>query len=112
MYDTFYIDKSTGEVVENTRVTANMSQEQIATELQRFLSLPRVISKLSVRRKLRAMGKETPYDQFLSGLSTEAKKDFDEAQELNSNDPIFTAHAPVFKQALNLTDDQFNSLLY
>lgn len=70
----------------------------------------RQVSKLSVRRKLRALNKEAALDAFLDANPT-ARADWDDAQFLNTTDPIFTTYAGAVKTALSLSDEQFASLL-
>lgn len=71
---------------------------------------PREIAKLTLRRRLRVLGKEDAFDAALNSIP-HARSDYDDAQSLSTADPIFTTAAPLLKQALGLTDEQFVSLL-
>ena len=68
---------------------------------------PIQLSKLTIRRKLRELGKEIAFNYFLS-QNSQVQNDWDDATVIMSNDPLFTSYAPVVKAALNLTDEQFN----
>lgn len=70
----------------------------------------RQISKLAVRRKLRAMNKEAGLDAFLNANPT-ARADWDDAQFLLTTDPLFTTYASAVKTALSLGDEQFAELI-
>jgi hypothetical protein len=71
---------------------------------------PVQLSKLGIRRKLRAMGKESAFDSALAAVPN-AQKDWDDATCILSNDPLFVANKAALQSAIGLTDDQFNSLL-
>jgi hypothetical protein len=68
------------------------------------------VSKLTLRRRIRALGKEALFDAALDAMPN-ARADWDDAQSLRTDDPLFTTYAPQFKQALDLTDAQFAALL-
>lgn len=71
---------------------------------------PRELSKLTLRRRIRALGKEAALDAALDAVPN-ARADWDDAQALRTDDPLFTTQAPAFKSALSLTDEQFTALL-
>jgi hypothetical protein len=71
---------------------------------------PRDVSKLTLRRRIRALGKEAQFDAALDAMPN-ARADWDDAQNLRTDDPLFTTYAPQFKTALDLTDAQFDALL-
>jgi hypothetical protein len=71
---------------------------------------PHDVSKLTLRRRIRALGKEALFDAALDALPN-ARADWDDAQTLRTDDPLFTTYAPQFKAALKLTDAEFDSLL-
>jgi hypothetical protein len=73
-------------------------------------SEPEQLSKLSIRRKLRAIGKEEAFDAFLAS-APQVLADWQDAQVLLTSDPLFTTYAPVVKSALGLSDAQFAELL-
>lgn len=71
---------------------------------------PRELSKLTLRRRIRALGKETLFDATLDAVPN-ARADWDDAQVLRTDDPLFTTHAAAFKAALGLTEEEFTALL-
>ncbi len=71
---------------------------------------PRSLSKLKIRRFFRDLGKEATFDAILDAIP-HARTDWDDAQDVSTGDQIFTTNAEAFKQALTLTDEQFNSML-
>lgn len=71
---------------------------------------PKEISKLTLRRRLRAMGKEAAFDDLLD-VTPNARRDWEDAQALRTDDPMFTTQAPAMKAALGLTDSQFSDLV-
>jgi len=70
----------------------------------------KTLSKLMLTRRLRALGKE---DAFWAILDNDPVlyREFILAQEIRTNDPMFTVQAPQLKAALGLTDEQFNDLV-
>jgi len=70
----------------------------------------RTLSKLVLTRRLRVLGKE---DAFWAILDNDPVlyREFILAQEIRTNDPMFTVQAPQLKAALGLTDEQFNDLV-
>ena len=83
------------------------NQEQMAAL---FAVQVREISKLTLRRRLREMGKEATFDAALDA-NPEARRDWDDAVSIRTDDPMFTTQAPAFKSALGLTDAQFSALI-
>lgn len=71
---------------------------------------PREISKLTLRRRIRSLGKEAAFDAALDAVPN-ARADWDDAQVLRTDDPLFTTQAAAFKAALALSDEQFSALL-
>lgn len=68
------------------------------------------ISKLTLRRRLRAIGKEAAFDDLLDTIPN-ARRDWEDAQALRTDDQMFTTQAPAMKAALGLTDAQFSELI-
>jgi hypothetical protein len=68
------------------------------------------LSKLVLTRRLRDIGKE---DAFWAILTAQPilYREFILAQELRTDDPMFTSQAPILKAALGLTDEQFTNLI-
>lgn len=71
----------------------------------------RELSKLVIRRKLREMGKEVAFDAALDAVP-HARTDWDDAQVILTSDPLFTTSADALKQAVGLTSEQLNELIY
>jgi hypothetical protein len=68
------------------------------------------LSKLSIRRRLRELGKEEAFGALLDSLP-HARADWDDAQVLLTSDPLFTQFAQQFQAALGLTGEQFDSVI-
>ena len=85
-------------------------------EMQAIFALPaapataRELSKLTLRRRLRALGKEEAFDAALDAIP-HARADWVDAQSLRTDDALFTSSAPALKAALGLTDEQFAELI-
>lgn len=71
---------------------------------------PREISKLTIRRRLRELGKETAFNAFLSNVPM-ALADWNDSTVLLTTDPLFTEYAPMVKISLGLNDNQFADLI-
>ncbi len=80
--------------------------------LTRELPIPREailrVSKLDIRRRFRAMGKEAILDAII-GSSPEAMKDWADATEIASDDPLVVAMLPELEKA-GLTPLEIESL--
>ena len=70
----------------------------------------RTISKLAIRRQLRAWGMEAAFEAVLDAVP-HARADWNDCQDIRTNDPLFVAHKDDFKAALGLSDEQFAALL-
>jgi hypothetical protein len=85
-----------------------------ADEMSALFSSPALVvlklSKLGIRRKLRAMGKEDAFNTALAALP-HAQADWDDAQEIRTDDALFVENAAALKTAVGLTDDEFASIL-
>lgn len=68
------------------------------------------VSKLKLRRALRASGLEPALDAFL-GSDPIYQKDWDDAQELQSDDPILVAAMPLMCQQAGITEEQGQTIL-
>jgi hypothetical protein len=71
---------------------------------------PREVSKLTITRRLRELGKEDAFWALLEA-SPVLYREFVLAQSVRTDDPMLTTQAPLLKQALILTDAQFDALL-
>lgn len=72
---------------------------------------PNAISKLTLKRRLNALGKWSDFKAFLEGLGVDAVDEFALAAEIRLDDAVFQQLAPMAKAALNLTDEQYVALL-
>ena len=70
----------------------------------------RTISKLAVRRQLRAWGKESAFEAMLDGFPN-VRNDWNDAVELKTDDPLFSTHREAFKAALGLSEEQFTTIM-
>ena len=68
------------------------------------------ISKLTIRRRLRAAGLEGAFDAALDA-NPQAKADWTDAQMINTNDPLVLAMLPQLQAALHLSDELIDGLL-
>jgi hypothetical protein len=68
------------------------------------------ITKLRLRRKLRETGLEAVLDQFLVA-SPSALADWNDAMELSTDDPVFSAMIPAFAQAAGIPEAQVMELM-
>ena len=73
-------------------------------------NLVKIISKLNLKRKLDTLGKWNEFKTILA-QDPDADDEFWLSQDIRTDDPIFTIKAPLIKIALNLSDEQFNSIL-
>lgn len=73
---------------------------------------PLPATPLSIIDKLVALGKWEDFEAALAELPTYVEKSFYAAQEINQNHPLFITYSDTFKTKLNLTDDEFDSLLF
>jgi hypothetical protein len=71
--------------------------------------VPRTITKLTLKSRLDAIDKWTDFKTACITLG--AWDDFLMAQDVRTDNPLFTAAAPQLKASLNLTDAQFDVLL-
>lgn len=69
------------------------------------------ISKLTLKRRLDQLGKWAAFKAFLAELGEAAVDEFNLAAEIRSDDPMFVQIAPLAKQALDLSDEQYAALL-
>ncbi len=69
------------------------------------------ITKLTLKRRLEDLGKWPAFKAFLASLGEAAVEEFALAAEIRSDDPAFQQIAPLAKQALGLTDEQYQQLL-
>jgi hypothetical protein len=73
--------------------------------------VPTGISKLTLKRRLDALGKWSAFKAFLVSLGEAAVDEFNLAAEIRPSDPMYQQIAPLAKQALGLTDEEYTALL-
>lgn len=71
---------------------------------------PYAISKLTLRRRMRAAGFESAFDALLDS-SPQAKADWNDAQLIMTNDPLVLTMLPVIQSTLSLSDAAIQSLM-
>jgi hypothetical protein len=72
---------------------------------------PRELSKLALAERLAALGKLPAFIAVLDGNGGILRFMWDSAQSLSTAHPLFNEHAPAIKDALDLTDEQFDGLI-
>jgi hypothetical protein len=103
--------------IENKQVVGVVAPSEVTPEQITAAALAatpaqpvRTLSKLTLTRRLRDLGKEDAFWAILTAQPV-LYREFILAQELRTNDPMFTAQAPQLKAALALTDEQFTELI-
>lgn len=100
-------------VVTSIKAPRPVTADELAAALAAAPAAPapgRDIAKLTIRRRLRELGKEAAFDAALDAIP-HARTDYDDATTLNTADPLFTQAAPLLKATLGLTDAEFTALL-
>lgn len=69
------------------------------------------ISKLTLKRRLDALGQWSAFKAFLASLGEAAVDEFNLAAEIRQDDATFQQIAPLAKLELGLTDEQYAALL-
>jgi hypothetical protein len=65
------------------------------------------LTKLTIRRRLRALGKEAAFDAALLQMPPDTQADYRDATEIASNDPLFVRDAAALQAAVGLTPEEF-----
>ena len=68
------------------------------------------VTKLTIKRRLDTLGKWEAFKALLAQMPA-IKDEWDLAQEISADDPMFKSNAEQLKIALSITDEEFNSLL-
>lgn len=71
---------------------------------------PRTITKLTLMRRLDALGKWTTFKTVIGQMPQIVQDAFDLCNELSEDDPLLVQNRPAFIQALGITGDQMDSL--
>jgi hypothetical protein len=69
------------------------------------------ITKLTLMRRLDALGKWGAFKSIMAQMPEVIQDAWDLALEIKSDDPLFVANAEYLKEALDLTDEEFESIL-
>ena len=69
------------------------------------------VTKLTIMRRLQALGKWTMFKGLLAQLPEDTQDAWSLAQEIHDDDPMFITYADGIKAGLELTDEQFTALL-
>jgi hypothetical protein len=72
---------------------------------------PKPITKLTIKRRLEALGKWETFKAILAQSPESVQDEWTLAQEIRADDPMFSANKESFRLALGLTEQQFNELL-
>lgn len=73
--------------------------------------VPGDVTKLTLMRRLDALGKWSAFKTLLSQLPEIVQDAWTLAQSIRADDPLFVQNAPAIKAYLELTDEEFDSLL-
>jgi hypothetical protein len=99
----------------NTALLAEIERlkTEHAAEIARIQGLPASgeVSKLTLMRRLDALGKWGAFKSLLAQLPEIAQDAWTLAQAIRADDPIFVTYAETIKASLGLTDEQFTALL-
>jgi hypothetical protein len=69
-----------------------------------------VLSKLTLRRRLRAAGLEAAFDAMLASNPV-AQHDWDDATEIHTDDPVFSQMLPQFTESLGVSGETLSQIL-
>lgn len=69
------------------------------------------VTKLTIKRRLDALGKWETFKTVLAQAPEAVQDEWMLAQEIRSDDPMFIAHADIFKTGLDMTEEEFQNLL-
>lgn len=72
---------------------------------------PTPVTKLTIMNRLVDAGKWETFKSIMSNAPEVAQDAWILAQDIRVDDPIFVEYADVFKSGLDMTDEEFNSLL-
>jgi hypothetical protein len=95
------------------RAVPHLTEESDGWVLEAYehQSMPVEVSKLTLMRRLDALGKWGAFKALLSQLPEIAQDAWTLAQAIRADDPIFVTYAETIKASLGLTDEQFTALL-
>ena len=65
------------------------------------------LTKLTIRRRLRALGKEAAFDAAMLQMPPDTQADYRDATEIASDDPLFVRDAAALQAAIGLTAEEF-----
>ena len=108
-----------GELVPQINATALARVEKLEAEIAEIIangvSLDDVpstgVTKLTIKRRLDALGKWETFKAILAQAPEAVQDDWTLAQEIRADDPIFTANREAFQTALGLSNLEMDSLL-
>ena len=92
----------------NGKVVRDLTDEEIAA---RNVAMPTTATKLTIMKRLEAFGKWETFKGVLATLPTNVQDSWTLAQDIRSDDPLFTANADALMTALDLSDEEFNTIL-
>ena len=81
-------------------------------DIKRYIPVPpvpRTITKLTLKSRFDDLGKWTDFKDAC--ISMNVWDDFLMAQDIRTDNSLFTTASPLLKATLNLTDEQFDALL-
>jgi len=69
------------------------------------------VTKLTIKRRLDALGKWETFKAILAQAPEAVQDEWTLAQEIRADDPMFTANRDAFRDALGMTEEEFEGIL-
>lgn len=69
------------------------------------------VTKLTIKRRLDALGKWEKFKAILAQAPESVQDEWTLAQEIRADDPMFTANRDAFRDALGMTEEEFEGIL-
>lgn len=69
------------------------------------------VTKLTIKRRFDALGKWERFKAVLAQAPESVQDEWTLAQEIRADDPMFTANRDAFRDALGLTEEEFEGIL-
>lgn len=69
------------------------------------------VTKLTIKRRLDALGKWEKFKAILAQAPEAVQDEWTLAQEIRADDPMFTANRDAFRDALGMTEEEFEGIL-
>jgi hypothetical protein len=109
--DTYLITEASGQVL-GIRANGDLTAENIEADIASPKPAPvgpKQLSKLELKARLDVLGKWAAFVTFMDAIG--AWDDFILASFISTDHALFTTYAPQVKAGINLTDEEFDSLI-